>query len=450
METKEIVLVVDDDESICSMLNKLVSNIVDEEIVCVGSGEKAKEVIKENRLMLAILDYKLPDSTGIELLKLIKSIDAEVPVVIITGFGTIESGIEAIKEGAYDYILKPFHPEKIHALVRGLTNLRVLREENIALREELGVKYTMGQLIGKSDKIRKIYDLLPDLMQTDSTVLVQGESGTGKELFAKAIHYNSPRKDKPFIIADCTALTESLLESELFGHEKGAFTGAIKTKIGRFEQANGGTIFLDEIGDISPMAQLKLLRVLQEKKFERVGGEETIEVDVRAIAATNKNLEKLMEEGKFREDLYYRLNVISVYMPPLRERKTDIPELAKEFLNQYSRKSNKWVKGISDDGYKLLMDYNWPGNIRELENAMERAVVISKGNIIDMGDFPSKMQKFAEDGESASNSLYENEKSLIARVLTEYDYNIYKTAKELGISRSTLYGKMKKFNIPGK
>ncbi|MGB3241543.1 MAG: sigma-54 dependent transcriptional regulator [Candidatus Omnitrophota bacterium] len=450
METKEIVLVVDDDESICSMLNKLVSNIVDEEIVCVGSGEKAKEVIKENRLMLAILDYKLPDSTGIELLKLIKSIDAEVPVVIITGFGTIESGIEAIKEGAYDYILKPFHPEKIHALVRGLTNLRVLREENIALREELGVKYTMGQLIGKSDKIRKIYDLLPDLMQTDSTVLVQGESGTGKELFAKAIHYNSPRKDKPFIIADCTALTESLLESELFGHEKGAFTGAIKTKIGRFEQANGGTIFLDEIGDISPMAQLKLLRVLQEKKFERVGGEETIEVDVRVIAATNKNLEKLMEEGKFREDLYYRLNVISVYMPPLRERKTDIPELAKEFLNQYSRKSNKWVKGISDDGYKLLMDYNWPGNIRELENAMERAVVISKGNIIDMGDFPSKMQKFAEDGESASNSLYENEKSLIARVLTEYDYNIYKTAKELGISRSTLYGKMKKFNIPGK
>lgn len=450
METKEIVLVVDDDESICSMLNKLVSNIVDEEIVCVGSGEKAKEVIKENRLMLAILDYKLPDSTGIELLKLIKSIDAEVPVVIITGFGTIESGIEAIKEGAYDYILKPFHPEKIHALVRGLTNLRVLREENIALREELGVKYTMGQLIGKSDKIRKIYDLLPDLMQTDSTVLVQGESGTGKELFAKAIHYNSPRKDKPFIIADCTALTESLLESELFGHEKGAFTGAIKTKIGRFEQANGGTIFLDEIGDISPMAQLKLLRVLQEKKFERVGGEETIEVDVRVIAATNKNLEKLMEEGKFREDLYYRLNVISVYMPPLRERKTDIPELAKEFLNQYSRKSNKWVKGISDDGYKLLMDYNWPGNIRELENAMERAVVISKGNIIDMGDFPSKMQKFAEDGESASNSLYENEKSLIARVLTEYDYNIYKTAKELGISRSTLYGKMKKFDIPGK
>ncbi|MGB3081483.1 MAG: sigma-54 dependent transcriptional regulator [Candidatus Omnitrophota bacterium] len=450
METKEIVLVVDDDESICSMLNKLVSNIVDEEIVCVGSGEKAKEVIKENRLMLAILDYKLPDSTGIELLKLIKSIDAEVPVVIITGFGTIESGIEAIKEGAYDYILKPFHPEKIHALVRGLTNLRVLREENIALREELGVKYTMGQLIGKSDKIRKIYDLLPDLMQTDSTVLVQGESGTGKELFAKAIHYNSPRKDKPFIIADCTALTESLLESELFGHEKGAFTGAIKRKIGRFEQANGGTIFLDEIGDISPMAQLKLLRVLQEKKFERVGGEETIEVDVRVIAATNKNLEKLMEEGKFREDLYYRLNVISVYMPPLRERKTDIPELAKEFLNQYSRKSNKWVKGISDDGYKLLMDYNWPGNIRELENAMERAVVISKGNIIDMGDFPSKMQKFAEGGESASNSLYENEKSLIARVLTEYDYNIYKTAKELGISRSTLYGKMKKFNIPGK
>jgi transcriptional regulator with PAS, ATPase and Fis domain len=287
-------------------------------------------------------------------------------------------------------------------------------------------------------------------MQTDSTVLVQGESGTGKELFARAIHYNSPRKDKPFVIADCTALTESLLESELFGHEKGAFTGAIKRKIGRFEQANEGTIFLDEIGDISPMAQLKLLRVLQERKFERVGGEETIEVNVRVIAATNKNLEKLMEDGKFREDLYYRLNVISVFMPPLRERRPDIPELAKEFLNQYSRKSNKWVKGISDDAYKLLMDYNWPGNIRELENAMERAVVISKGNVIDTGDFPAKMQRPVEAGERASNSLYENEKSLIARVLDDYNYNIYKAAKELGISRSTLYGKMKKFNIPGK
>jgi two-component system response regulator AtoC len=450
MENKEIVLVVDDDESVCSMLDKLISSMIDEEVVCAASGEEAKKIINENKLMLAMLDYKLPDTNGIELLKLIKSIDVDVPVVIVTGFGTIESGIEAIREGAYDYVLKPFHPEKIHALVRGLTNLRVLKEENIALREELGIKYTMGQLIGKSDKIRKVYDILPDLMQTDSTVLIQGESGTGKELFARAVHYNSPRKEKPFIIADCTALTESLLESELFGHEKGAFTGAIKRKIGRFEQANGGTIFLDEIGDISPMAQLKLLRVLQEKKFERVGGEETIEVDVRVAAATNKDLEKLMEEGKFREDLYYRLNVISIYMPPLRERKSDIPDLAKEFLDQFSKKNKKWVKGISDDAYKLLIDYNWPGNIRELENAMERAVVISKGNIIDMGDFPSKMQKFAEGTESASNSLYENEKSLIARVLTEYDYNIYKTAKQLGISRSTLYGKMKKLNIPGK
>jgi transcriptional regulator with PAS, ATPase and Fis domain len=278
-------------------------------------------------------------------------------------------------------------------------------------------------------------------------VLIQGESGTGKELFARAIHYNSPRKDKPFVIADCTALTESLLESELFGHEKGAFTGAIKRKIGRFEQANGGTIFLDEIGDISPMAQLKLLRVLQEKSFERVGGEETINVDVRVIAATNKNLEKSLEEGKFREDLYYRLNVIPIFMPPLRERKDDIPELAKGFLDQFSKKSNKWIKGLSDDAYRTLIDYDWPGNIRELENAIERAVVVTKGNIVDAEDFPSKIQKYAETAPGGTCSLYENEKNLITKVLGGCDHNIYKAAKELGISRSTLYGKIKKYGI---
>ncbi|MFQ5952116.1 MAG: sigma-54-dependent transcriptional regulator [Candidatus Omnitrophota bacterium] len=449
MEKREVVLIVDDDESVRNVLEKLISNMVDEKVICAANGAEAQKIIDKERLVLAVLDMKLPDTTGIELLKLIKSIDVDVPVIVITGFGTIESGIEAIKEGAHDYILKPFHPEKIHALVRSLVAFRELKEENDALREELGVKYTMGHLLGKSDRIRKIYDLLPDLINTDSTVLIQGESGTGKELLARAIHYNSPRKDRPFIVADCTALTESLLESELFGHEKGAFTGAIKTKIGRFEQANGGTIFLDEIGDITPVAQLKLLRVLQEKKFERVGGEETIEVDVRVIAATNKDLEKVMEEGKFREDLYYRLNVIPILMPPLRERKPDIPTLAKEFVGQFSKKNKKWIKGISDDVYRLLIDYDWPGNVRELENAMERAVVISKGNMLKKEDLPPKIQE-AKSILERSNSLREQEKNLIIKVLRECDYNIYKTAKELDISRSTLYGKMKKLDIPGK
>ncbi|MGD2279180.1 MAG: sigma-54 dependent transcriptional regulator [Candidatus Omnitrophota bacterium] len=447
MENKEIALIVDDDEGSAKLLKKIIEPMLEEEVICASNGTEAKEIINKKKLILAVLDYQLPDTTGVELLKLIKSIDADIPVVIVTGFGTIESGIEAIKEGAFDYILKPFQTEKIHAMVRGLTNLRLLKEENIALREELGLRYSMDRLIGKSDKIRKIYDLLPDLMNTDSTVLIQGESGTGKELLARAIHYNSPRKEKPFVIADCTALAENLLESELFGHEKGSFTGAIKRKIGRFEQADGGTIFLDEIGDISPVAQLKLLRVLQEKKFERVGGEETVEVDVRVIAATNKDLDKLMEEGKFREDLYYRLNVISVYMPPLRERKEDIPVLAKEFMQQFSKKNDKWIKKISDEAYRSLTDYDWPGNIRELENAIERAVVIAKGNIIRKEDLPHKVQGSIESFAAESNSLRENEKSLIARVLKECDNNINKAAKELEISRSTLYGKMEKFGL---
>ncbi len=447
MEKEKIVLLVDDDETVCGLLEKIVSPMVEEKVVCAFTGAEANNIIKKKELALAILDYKLPDTDGIELMKKIKAVDNEVPVVIVTGFGSIETGVEAIKHGAYDYLLKPFQPEKIHALVRGLVNYKKLREENLALREELGLRYSMGRLIGKSEKIRKIYDQIPNLVNTDSTVLIQGESGTGKELLARAIHSNSPRKDKPFVVADCTALAESLLESELFGHEKGSFTGAIRQKIGRFEQADGGTIFLDEIGDISAAAQLKLLRVLQEMTFERVGGEETIKVDVRVIAATNKDLDRLMQEGKFREDLFYRLSVIPVYMPPLRERKVDIPSLARCFVDQFAVKNAKKIENISDDAFRLLMDHDWPGNIRELENAMERAVVVARGNIIQEEDLPPKIYKQPTGAPASSNSLKENEKFLISRVLAECGNNMLKAAKELGISRSTLYGKMKKLGI---
>jgi len=449
-EKEEIILIVDDDEAVCSTLEKMVRKMVEEDIVCAHDGEEAKKVIRARKIMLAIIDYKLPDTSGIELLKLIKSIDAEAPVLILTGYGTIESGINAIKEGAYDYLLKPVPSEKLHALIRGLTNYRALLNENEILKEELGIKYNMGRLVGKSAKIRKIYDLLPGVAQTESTVLVQGESGTGKELIAKTIHHNSLRKDKPFIVADCTILTGSLLESELFGHEKGAFTGAIREKIGRFELADGGTIFLDEIGEVSPLAQLKLLRVLQERSFERVGGEQTIKVDVRVIAATNKDLTVLMQEGKFREDLYYRLNVIPIFMPPLRERREDIPLLAKDFLNRFCKKNDRYIKDMDGDAYRLLIDYDWPGNVRELENVIERAVVVAKGNMISAGDLPTALTEKPQSGLPGTNSLYQNEKDLIARVLERSGYNLSKTAKELEISRSTLYGKMKKYGLSEK
>jgi len=448
MDKERVILIVDDEEEIRAVLKKLIGKMVEERVVCAATGAEAQKVIRDKKLMLALLDYKLPDKSGMEVLKEIKAVDAEVPVVMLTGYGTIETGIEAIKEGAYDYLLKPVPPEKIHALVRGLVAYRELKDENIALREELGIKHSFGRLIGKSEKIRKIYNLLPDLAQSDSTVLIQGESGTGKELLARAIHHDSPRKDKPFIIADCTILTESLLESELFGHEKGAFTGAIRQKIGRFEQADGGTIFLDEIGDISSVAQMKLLRVLQERKFERVGGEESIGVDVRVIVATNRNLEKRMEEGKFREDLYYRINVFPVFMPPLRERQEDVAMLAREFLERFSRKNGKDIKDFSQEAYRALLDHNWPGNIRELENAVERAVVVAKGNIIKEEDLPARVRARSSGPSSqAVFSLDENEKALIQKALAQHKDNISKAAKELGISRSTLYSKLRKFNL---
>ncbi|MDP8299419.1 MAG: sigma-54 dependent transcriptional regulator [Candidatus Tantalella remota] len=450
MSKDKIILIVDDEKEICEVFKKLIERMVEERVVCANTGEEAEKLIRGNKLMLVMLDYKLPDTTGIELLKKIKAIDSDVPVVMLTGYGTVEFGVEAIKQGAYDYFLKPVLPEKIHALVRGLVSKRKLMEENLVLREELGIKYSAGRLIGKSEKIGRIYDQLSSLAQTDSTVLIQGESGTGKELMARAIHQNSYRSERPFIIADCTSMTDSLLESELFGHERGAFTGAIRRKIGRLEQADGGTIFLDEIGDFSPMAQLKLLRVLQERSFERVGGEETIEVDVRIVAATNRDLEKLVAEGKFREDLFYRLNVIPVALPPLRERKEDIPDLAKEFLGRFSRKNNKNISRISEDAYRSLLDHNWPGNIRELENTMERVVVIAKGNVVTDEDLPGKIRERTGKDHASNGSLQDNEKKLVIGTLNETGYNLSKAARNLGISRSTLYGKMRKFGIKGK
>jgi Nif-specific regulatory protein len=325
--------------------------------------------------------------------------------------------------------------------------IRAEREKTKTLKKALVDKFGLGNIVGKNPKMQAIYDLVENISQSDSTVLIQGESGTGKELIARAIHLLSPRNEKPFIIANCSAYAQNLLESELFGHEKGAFTGAIKSKKGRFELADGGTIFLDEIGEIPSATQLLLLRVLQEKKFERVGAEDTLKVDVRVIAATNRNLNQEMMDGKFREDLYYRLNVIPIMVPPLRERKDDVPLLAKHFLELYSNANKKHIKGFSEEVMKIFLDYDWPGNIRELQNIIEHAAILAKENIIRAIDLPHTLKDTYPQFQADISSLKDTEKNLILKVLKETDGNKYQAAKKLGITRSTLYGKLKKHGI---
>ena len=326
-------------------------------------------------------------------------------------------------------------------------DLKAERERTRSLRKALEDKYGLGNIVGKNPKMQAIYELIEDVAQSDSTVLIQGDSGTGKELIAHAIHLLGLRKERPFVIANCSAYAETLLESELFGHEKGAFTGAIRRKKGRFELADGGTIFLDEIGEIPPTTQLLLLRVLQERKFERVGGEDTLQVDVRVIAATNRNLRQEMIEGRFREDLYYRLNVIPLMLPPLRERKDDIPLLAQHFLEVYATAGGKGISGYSEEVMQIFMDYDWPGNVRELQNVVEHAVILAKTEMIEPMDLPQNLKETAPRAKADITSLRDTERSLILRVLREVKGNKYRAAKKLGITRSTLYGKLRRHGI---
>jgi PAS domain S-box-containing protein len=337
--------------------------------------------------------------------------------------------------------------EAYERLKSSYEEIRAEREKTKTLKKALVDKFGLGNIVGKNPKMQAIYDLVENISQSDSTILIQGESGTGKELIARAIHFLSPRNEKPFIIANCSAYAQNLLESELFGHEKGSFTGAIKSKKGRFELADGGTIFLDEIGEIPSATQLLLLRVLQEKKFERVGAEDTIKVDVRVIAATNRNLNREMMDGKFREDLYYRLNVIPLTVPPLRERKDDVPFLAKHFLEIYSNANKKHIRGFSEEVMQIFLDYDWPGNVRELQNVVEHAVILAKEAIIRGIDLPHNLKETYPQFQADISSLKDTEKNLILKVLKETDGNKYQAAKKLGITRSTLYGKLKKHGI---
>lgn len=448
------VLIVDDDKNICKMIEASLRKERKYDVQTALSGEACLRNIRESIPDIVLLDIQMPGIDGIETLKQIKQEDPRIPVVIMSAHGTIERAVRSMKLGAYDFITKPFARDRLLVTVNNALMTSSLRKEVDELRSELKSKYTFDNIVGQSGIMQDVFRSVAKVINSQVTVLIQGESGTGKELIARAIHYHSKtRSSKPFVAVNCTALPESLLESELFGHEKGAFTGASGRRIGKFEQANGGTIFLDEIGLMSPATQSKVLRVLQEREFERVGGNELVKVDIRFISAANKDLEEAMKKGEFREDLYYRVSVFPIKLPALRERKEDIPLLAAHFLRKYSDQEGKELEGVSSDALDLLMAYNWPGNVRELENAIERAVVLSVGKEISAKDLPAAVRSLGEkriyESDNTLASWIEKlEEDALRQALLECEGNISQTAKKLGIGRATIYRKAKKYGLP--
>ncbi len=442
------ILVVDDESLMREFIaESLTSNGY--EVDAAENGTKALELLSGETYDLILTDLKMPRITGMDVLKKAIEKSSDTKVVIMTAYGTVDNAVEAMKIGAFDYISKPFGVDEVLLLVRRALEFRSLQLENRQMKSELEEKYGYRSIVGKSPYMQKVFELIQTVSQSKSTVLVTGKSGTGKELVARAIHYMSPRKDRPFIKINCAALPAELMESELFGHEKGAFTGAVRRYRGRFERANGGTLLLDEISEMSPVLQAKLLRVLQEREFEPVGSTETVEVDVRIIATTNRQIEKEIEEGNFREDLFYRLNVISVHLPTLAERKSDIPLLAIHFLEKYNRENGKAIEGITDDAIDLLKSYHWPGNVRELENTIERAVVMCTGKYLEVDDVTLKGHGFGEtagtDGMSEitpGTTIADMERGLILKTLEAQGGNRTTTAEILDISVRTLRNKL--------
>jgi DNA-binding NtrC family response regulator len=444
MTKKPRILVVDDETVVRESLKDWLMED-DYEVGLAASGEEAVSIAREKSWDVILLDLKMPGMDGLETLKRLKKMMPEAEVLMMTAFATIDTAVQAMKEGAYDYLVKPFDPDEIEMHIKKIVAHKELLLENILLRQKLEEKYQYDEIIGKSGAMQEIFKLITRIAPTDSTVLITGESGTGKELIAQAIHGNSNRCYMPFIAVSCGALPDSLLESELFGYEKGAFTGAEHTKKGRFEMADKGTIFLDEIGDISLKTQVDLLRVLQQKEFRRLGGEEVIKVDVRILAATNRDIQTAIKENRFREDLYYRLNVISIHVPPLRDRKEDIPLLVETFIRRYCLEMNKEEMKMAPNAMKLLLDYDWPGNVRELENVIERALVIGQGKEIVADDLPFSRKELGP--EKFPKSLKIMEQMHIERILEEADWNISRAARELDIDRQTLYNKIEKYKI---
>jgi DNA-binding NtrC family response regulator len=409
------------------------------------SGEEALEKVKTTRFDILLVDIKMGGISGLEVLKNVKDNDDDIDVVMITAYGSIPTAIDAIRNGAYDYLLKPFDPVELGVLIEKIIRQQAQARENLYLKEQHKDRTRFESMIGQSSPMQQVFDLIHDIAPVESTVLILGETGTGKGLAAKAIHTASPLSEGPFVVVNCGAIPEHLMETELFGHQKGAFTDASETKKGRLELAHGGTIFLDEIGEISMRMQIDLLRVLEDRVFYRVGGTQPIRVDFRVIAATNRNLEELIDQGIFREDLYYRLNVISFTMPPLRKRKEDLPLLAIHFLRRFTQETKKQIDSISREAMDEIMMYEWPGNVRELENAIERAVVIGKHRNIKANELP--LFKDTCQDLSENTSLKDIEKAHIAKILNDNQWNISKSAKALGIDRSTLYNKIKAYQI---
>jgi DNA-binding NtrC family response regulator len=410
-----------------------------------ASGEEALEKIAGAHFDIMLVDIKMEGMSGLELLRAVKEKDLDTAVVMITAYGSISTAIEAMKHGATEYLLKPFDPEEIGLLIEKIVARQEQEKENLYLREEVRQRTRFESMIGQSAAMQAVFDLINDVAPADATILITGETGTGKGLAAKAIHTCGRRVQGPFVSVNCGAIPEHIMESELFGHQKGAFTDAHETKKGRLEMANGGTLFLDEIGEISMRMQIDLLRVLEDGVFYRVGGTQPLEADFRVVAATNRDLKKAIAEGSFREDLFYRLNVIAFAMPPLRHRKEDIPLLCDHFLGRFAQETNKPVRKISREAMDEMMLYDWPGNIRELENAVERAVVVGKGVQVERQDLPIVCRP--EFAAPADHSLKAMEKSHIEQVLRENGWNISACAKILGIDRSTLYSKMKRYEL---
>src|SRR3954471_411045 len=443
MSIKGKLLIVDDELSVRDSLNKWFREEGYEVHVAEDANE-ALTLMAQKKFDVALLDIKMRGTDGIELQKRLHEIDPELISIMMTGYASVETAVEALKNGAYDYVTKPLDPDEIAHIVKNALSHRHAREENVRLRETVAEIGQHPDLVGQGVAMKKVFDAIETVGPTDATVLITGESGTGKELVARAIHAASPRRFHPMVTIHCGALTETLLESELFGHEKGAFTGAQYRKKGKFEIAEGGTVFLDEIGDISLKTQTDLLRVLQEREIVRVGGNQQLKVDFRCVAATNKNLEQLIEEGKFRPDLFYRLNVFHIELPALRERKEDIPLLVNHFVNKFSKEMNKRITRVAPSAMALLQQYPWPGNIRELENAVERAMVVSQEPEIREQDFTLKNRAAAAalpDG----RTLDEIEKAHILRVLDDCGGNQTRAAEALDIDRVTLHHKLKKY-----
>lgn len=446
---KPTLLLVDDEKNTREGLSRALRR--NYRVILAESAMTALEILKEETPDAVLTDLKMPGMDGMTLVRRILAKDPKPVCILLTAYGDVETAVEAMKAGAYDFLTKPVNLERLEVLLRRAIHSQKLEASNQRLQKELNTRYGLEQIIGQSANMEAVFDTIRQVAPSKATVLIQGESGTGKELVAHALHRLSPRAENPFVAVHCAALSDSLLESELFGHEKGSFTGANEMRKGRFELADGGTLFLDEIGEIEPATQIKLLRVLEERNFERVGGMNRIEVDTRLLAATNKDLWRMVEEGTFREDLFFRLNVVQITLPPLRDRRQDLPLLLKHFLNQFCEENGKELEGFTPEALEALSRYSWPGNIRELRNVVERMVVLSRGDKLTLRDVPTEVK---EDGAAKptgalrnATSMQQAEKQMIKQALVDQKGNRTRAAEQLGISRRTLHRKLHEFDL---